>query len=44
MTRQEGLADRGQPVLPPASQVVELLLLLPSTQFAALEGGPTDCT
>ena len=37
MTSQDGIADSRQPIFPPTSEVVELMLLLPRKQFSALE-------
>ena len=37
MTSQDGTADSHQPVFPPRSEVVELMLLLTRNQFSALE-------
>ena len=37
MTNQDGIADSRQPIFPPRSEVVELMLLLTRNQFSALE-------
>jgi hypothetical protein len=37
MTRQQRMSNGCQRMFPPAGDVVELMLLLPSNQFAALE-------
>jgi hypothetical protein len=37
MTSRDGIAGADQTVFPPTGEVVELMLLLPSNQFTALE-------
>src|SRR5436305_11819661 len=46
MTHQEGIVDCRRTMFPPTGDVVELLLLLPTNQFSALEvvAGRLDLT